>query len=242
MRNALFTVSFALSVACNGSAVSEYAGANLERAVVSPDEELERDQRYDWVGEVAVNGSGADWTLAVDGVNVAVHSPAHSDLSGLDGLELVVSVAPEAVSNELSLAVTTMEGDLHYLLEPVTPGAMTEETFGLGLVAPASALGEVSEGGWDLSLTSAWFRTDTGDVELLPGEPQEVSVYGVTYRATLIAAFTADLVTSQVVSCSGASERLAFELVRVEPGTADLGALRRAEGVDLPTSTCAAAP
>jgi hypothetical protein len=241
MRYGLVLVGWV--VGCGGSSTSEYEPSQLERARVSVDEELESDQRYDWVGTTKVEGADGVWEIRVSGVVMDVSTPTDADLAMLDGLvDAHVAVAPEPLSNELSLLVTDAEGALQYLLEPVEPGALTESHFGLGLVAPANDLGPASAGGWDLSLTSAWLLTDAGDVELLPGAPQEVAIDGLSYRAVLLSGFTSEFALDASVQCSGAAERLAFELTRVEPGTADLTPLLRNEELDPPVSECLNAP
>jgi hypothetical protein len=226
---------------CNTEEVSKYEASTLEKATVTVDQELEHDVRYEWAGAIRTSGSGAGWEIRVSNVHIDVHSSGHAPLDGIDGISGRVAVAPDHESNELSVAVTDDGGGLWYLLEPVSPGELTTEQFGLGLVAPANELGLVDADGWELTLRSAWLRTDSGDVELLPGAPQEVSLEGVTFRAILLDGFDADLQLEGAV-CTGASSRLAFELTRVEPGTADLTPLQRDEASVVPTGTCTQAP
>lgn len=234
----------ALCAACGGKDdVSPNEPGTLEAARVAlpDDEELDGLQR-DYVGTLEVSGGGADWTVtvgAVGGTDIEVHSPAQSDLSVLEGLvDARASVAVEPLSGELSLAVVDADGELAYLVEPVEPGALTESLLGAGFVAAGNDLGAVAAGAWDLALTSALVRTDAGDAELLPGEPQELVIDGVTYRAVLLDSFDATLKLDGDVECTGAADRLAFELLRVDAGSTDLNPLVRAEGVELPTSSC----
>jgi hypothetical protein len=226
---------------------SAYEPANLERATVTLDgiEEIEGIRR-DWIGNLQVDGDGQRFTLAVTTESagtqeVEVHSSAHSDLAALDGIEGVqLSVAPEPLSQELSLSLTDSAGELLYLVEPVEAGLLTTEKFGLGLIAEGSDLGVASVEAHDLSLTSALFRTDAGDVELMPGEPQEVAIDGAAYRVVLITSFDSDYRLEGAANCTGADSRLAFELLRIEAGTADLTAIVRPEGVELPVEECIA--
>jgi hypothetical protein len=232
-----------LVIGCGGGSASEYEAAQLEKATVHVDDELERNLRYDWSGDARVEGAGGDWEIRISGVTIDVASPANSDLSAIDGIEDAhVAVAPEPLSNELSLYVTDADGALMYLVEPVEAGVLTEDLFGPGRIAPANDLGDASAGGWNLSLTSAWLLTDHGDVELLPGEPQEVTLDGLAFRAVLIAGFTSEFALDGAPQCSGASERLAFELARVEAGKADQTPILRGEDLDPPVSQCVDSP
>lgn len=250
MRSVLVVGLIVGSTGCNGGPeTSAYEPANLERAavaIVDQDGEFEGVRR-DWVGRIAVDGSGQDFTVTVSTTSgnddITVHSPAHSDLSGLDGLEDVeVSVAPEPISDELSLSIVDSAGALVYLIEPVEGGILTVDQFGQGLIASGADLGTVSVETFDVEFASAQFRTDTGDVELMPGEPQEVVLDGVSYRVVLLASYTSVNTASEDSRCTGAEARIAFELLRIEAGTADLTPIVRAEGSELPLSECTAAP
>jgi len=233
----------ALALGCHGGGSDDpYAAATLEKTTVLVDQELPNDLRVDWEGDVHVGGESPNWTLQLDtdaaNVTIEVHSSAHSDLSGLGLGGASVSVQPEPFSNELSLLVNDSNGDLAYLVEPVKPGPLTQEAFGLGLMAPSDDLGSIDVNGWTLSLTGAVIRTDSGDRDLLPGQPIEAVIGGISYRVVLVESFGADLSDPANVQCTGASDRLAFEMVRVEPGKADLAPLTRSEQLDIPTATC----
>lgn len=247
MRSAVLVVGL---VACGDPESSAYEPANLELASVALDEadgEFEGVRR-DWLGSLSVEGTGQDYTLSVQTTTAGVetvdlHSPGHSDLGALDGLTGVhVSIAPDPLSDELSLSIVDEAGALLYLVEPVEAGLLTSDQFGQGLVASGADLGLITVDAFELSLTSALFRTDTGDVELLPGEPQEVTIEGVSYRVVLIAGYDAELLLEGDVRCTGAVSRVAFEMARVDPGTADLAPIVRPEGATLPLSECTAAP
>jgi len=232
-----------LALGCHGgSSGDEFAASTLEKSTVLVDQELPNDVRVDWPADITVGGSEPNWTLQLDAtaanVTIEVHSAAHSDLSGLGLDGATVSVQPEPFSNELSLLVTDANGDLQYLVEPVKPGPLTQEVFGLGLLAPYDDLGSVAVDGWNLGLTGAVIRTDGGDQDLLPGQPIEATIGGDTYRVVLGESFAAQRIDPANEQCTGASDRLAFEMVRVDPGTADLSPLTRSEQLDIPTATC----
>jgi hypothetical protein len=233
----------AMLVGCHGGQGEvDYEANTLELSSVRTDEELPEDVRSDWQGDVTVDGSGGNWNLDVRTasrtIKLDVHSAGHADLSVANGTGMAVSVQPETLSDELSLSIRDANGDPVYLLEPVEPGPLTQELFGLGLIARDEDLLTDNLNGWDLTFTSAVLRTDDGDLTLFPGEPHEVAIDGHTYRAILLESFTADLTEQGNLTCTGASERLAFELVRVEPGTADTTPLVRDATLDIPTSTC----
>ena len=234
-------------VACQNEPVpSAYEPANLERAtVVLDDPEGFEGTRQDQIGNLRIDGTGQDFVLNIStsAEDVTVHSPGRSDLSALDGLtDVRMSVARAPLSDELSLSIVDSADELVYLIEPVEAGALTVEQFGQGLVGEGDDLGSAVVDGFDLSFTSALIRTDAGDVALLPGEPQEVVIEGVTYRAVLLAAYTSSYTLGAAPECTGASARAAFELLRVEAGAADLSVIVRAEGAELPLSQCTADP
>lgn len=223
---------------------SIYESSNLERAVVSFDDEIEG-QRRDLAGPLSVTGGGRDWTVRVNAQAIEVHSPSASDLSTLAGLpDVRASLVREPISEELSLQILDAEGNLRYLVEPVEPGDLTFENFGGGFLAEASDLGSRTQGNFQITFVSAWMRTDTGDVELLPGEPQEVTIDGARWRAALLAGFRGELQSKGPVLCDGADSRLAFELLRLdaEADPPDLTPRERDVGVELPIGSCIPAP
>jgi hypothetical protein len=221
---------------------SAYESANLEQAEIVFGEDFE-EERYDLTGTISAEGSGRDWTISVGPKSLTLHSSGASDLAVIGSLpEGRASLARDAFTEELSLELLDAEGNLHYLLEAVEPGALTFENFGSGFVAQANDLGVAHEGNFEVTFTSAWMRTDTGDVELLPGEPQEVTIDGAPWRAVLLAAFSTELKLDGAVLCDGADSRLAFELLRLDAPGADLTALTREEGSALPVGSCDSAP
>jgi hypothetical protein len=221
---------------------SAYESANLELAEVVSSEQFE-EARIDLTGDISAEGADRDWTVSVGPRSFTLHSSGASDLSVIGALPGGrASLARDSFTEELSVELLDAEGNLHYLLEAVEPGPLTFENFGSGFVAAASDLGVAQQGNFEVTFVSAWMRTDTGDVELLPGEPQEVTIDGASWRAVLLAGFTTELKIDGAVLCDGADSRLAFELLRLDAPGADLAALTREEGRDLPVGSCNSAP
>jgi hypothetical protein len=223
---------------------SAYESAQLAQASVllqNDDDQIEGTRR-DWAGPLAVDGDGNNFELTVSGpssVRLDLYTPSNADLTVLGGLDVSLSLAPEAISGELSMSISDDAGDLVYLLEPVGPGLLTTERFGPGMLAPATDLGTAPIDGWNMNISSYYMRTDSGDVELYPGEPQEVTLGGSTYRAVLLAGFTSErVVDANNLECFGPTDRTAFELLRVDAGTADTAALTRDENLPAPLATC----
>lgn len=241
------TLPFALALAaCSGGIeVSPYEASTLEAAVVQvgPEVDFEAGNRRDFVGTLQIEGADRDWLVTVEtstgGRDIDLHTPSAADLSVLDGAaDVRVTVERDPASEELSLAITDGSGGVLYIVEPAEPTALTRDMMGSGQIGRGDDLGQVQEGAWSLTLTSGLLRTDTGDVELLPGEPQAVTIDGATYRAVLLASFEAEM-EGESPNCSGARERLAYELLRTDDPA--LAKLVRPEGEALPTSTCGAA-
>lgn len=223
---------------------SEYLDAQLPKAVVVPtDDDLEiKGSRRDWAGTLVVDGEDGLWELLISSTSgsAELFTPSEADLSVMNGAkDVTLTLAPDSISDELSLAVSDAAGDLLYLLEPARPALLTEERFGPNMLAPATDLGTAPAEGWDLSISSYYMRTDVGDVELYPGAPQEVMLAGYSYRATLLAGYTAERVIQQTqIDCIGAIDRVAFELIRVDPGTVEAATLLRGEDVPPPVALC----
>ena len=220
---------------------SRFDRSNLEPARITPSVAVERG-RVDIGGLLQVESAGAETELVVQNpsteVVVEVVSPGRADLSAFAGTEVRVALARDVATGAVSVSLLERSGQVLYLLEPIAPGALTDATFGPGLVWPANDLGPARGVAWEAELQSAWIRTEGGDVELFPGQPQRVWIDGATYRAVLIAAY--DL-TSVADGCSLPTARLSYELVRVE-GDVDETPLVRDPAVSLVGEECADAP
>jgi hypothetical protein len=215
---------------------SEFESANLEQARVTPSEALTR--QLDVRGTLAVEAAGLGWELSVTtpsaSYSVEVQSHSGVDLSPLDGLDARLAVAPVPGSAEHSVAVLTPEGEVLYLLEPVSPGTLTESGFGAGLLDRGNELGLVERSGWSVALRSAWLRTDGVELEVLPGEPVGVWIRDREHRVVLLAAWD---VVGEADGCDVPDSRLAYEVLRVD-APVDEAPLRRDPAVPLVGESC----
>ena len=93
-----------------------------------------------------------------------------------------------------------------------------------------------------MELFSVMVSTDSGSVEAFPGAPVEILVGGLSYRFVLTAAWERTLEADAVLNCSIRTPVIAYEVSRVEPGTANLTALDRDEGLPIEQGTCGLPP
>lgn len=208
--------------------------------------EVEDFPRVDWAGTLDVVAEDAEFTLSLFDVarfgflRVDVYTPTGADLAAWDGEPGLVSMAADPLTGELSFAIarSVAADDLLYLYEPIRAGRLSEDAFGPGAVAAAREIGVEAIGEWVVRTRTAWLRTDSGDVELLPGHPQEVIVGGNTFRATLVASYAVEPLFAGAPPCGEPPERIAYELVRVEPGAADLEPLVRNPLIPAPLPSC----
>ncbi len=231
-------------VGCGSSTepTSAWEDQSLQPASVELEEEdlMANAPQLDILGTLRVDGAGRDLDLsmapAAGGlpIHILVHTSTNPDLFNFNQDEVMASLREE--NQALTLAIRRPDGELLYLLEPVLPSSLAEEILGSGIAAAASDLGPVNDPSWKVRLTSAFLRTDTGDVELFPGEPQEVAIDGLAYRAILISGYTMSEASPSCVDL--VRERLSIELVQVEAGSVDPAPLTRAEGVSLTDAIC----
>lgn len=223
--------------ACGGDVepTSEWEPNALRPPEIEPEEELET-ARLDANGTLNVDGVGESQDLRFDTstgpVHVTVDTPTAPDLTAWNDTEVLLSLRQGPSTLGMSI---TQDGELLYLLEPDGPGAASDELLGPYLVATDTDLGRVTSSAWQGRLWSAVIRTDAGDVDLFPGQPVEVAIGGNTFRAILIASYDMESVTA---GCTMVSSRLAYELLRVEPGSVDTTPLTRDETDDLGGAVC----
>lgn len=222
---------------------SPYANNTLPPPSVQIDEEMSSNRR-DFTGQISVDDSASGFDLSlttnVGRVEITARSSANSDVSILDAVEGRISVAEDAVSDELSLLVVDDDGPL-LLLETTTPTVLSSDAFGVNFVTTANDLGSVPVGATELFLTSAYVGTDDGEVEAFPGEPLEILVGGLSYRFVLIASWTRYQDEEIGLQCS-IDEILAYEVARVEPGTASTAPLERPSTQEIDNNACSPAP
>ncbi len=198
-------------------------------------------ERRDWAGSLTVTNEGSSWDVAVntgtDRVEISVRSGTGSNLSGLKGVTATrVSLLEDAITRELSFYVGDESGP-RYLLEAVEPTSLTNETFGGGFVRPAEDLGIATIAGTTLNLTSVTVNTEEGPVEAFPGDPIEIKFNDFSYRFTLLGSWTRDVPSNLVRDCD-LDTYLAYEVVRVEPGTGDDDPIERNPEVEIDGGDC----
>lgn len=225
-------------VACSGDGneeTSAWEPNQLAIPEVSLEEDLEN-PRLDLAGQLHVDGVGEQQDLRIDTttgpVHVEVDSVTSPDFTSWNEDEVLVSIRQDAAGLSMSIQE---DQDLLYLLEPAGPGSLSDEILGPNLVAREADLGPVTSGNWSGRLSSVVIRTDTGDVELFPGQPAEVTIHEGTFRAVLLSSYDMDTVTP---GCAMLPSRLAYELLRVEPGTVDTTKLTRDAALDLAGAVC----
>ena len=186
--------------------------------------------------------------LAAHGVAVGPHDRVsvvdHGQRGGvvvvtpvIDGIEGQLSLAEDALTDELSLLVTDAGGPV-YLLEAVGTTVLTTEAFGPTFVEVGADLGTVPVGLDHLRLYSASFQTDDGPIEVFPGEPVLATIDGSAYRIVLVASWVRERSGDRVADCYQLDEVLSYELVRVTEGEADLQPLVRPEAEPIDGSSC----
>ncbi|MCB9699373.1 MAG: hypothetical protein H6738_21505 [Alphaproteobacteria bacterium] len=223
--------------ACGGDVEprSEWEPNALRPPEIEPEEEL-TGARLDASGPLKTEEASEKQELRIDTstglVSLTIDTPTAPDLTAWDDADVLVSLREGPTAIGMSI---TQDGDLLYLLEPDGPGTVSDELLGPNLLATDTDLGTVASSAWQGSLWSALIRTDTGDVELFPGQPAEVIIRGDTFRAILIASYDMESVTA---GCSMDQTRMAYELLRVEPGSVDTTRLVRAETDDLGGAVC----
>jgi hypothetical protein len=89
-----------------------------------------------------------------------------------------------------------------------------------------------------MRIYSAFVQTDSGEIEAFPGEPQEILLGGLSFRFTLTAAWHRELDPGVSLNCDIRADVLAYEVVRVEPDTADLTPLLRDPFATIEQGTC----
>lgn len=180
-------------------------------------------------GQATVSGSGRDQTLTVQGADesleVAVHTPGSSDLRIFDGGEVQVDVSGSSlvVSDDDGVVYVGDDGNRRWDLE---------DEFGVGFVDFGSTIRAVADGAQVTTYKNVRFQTDEGEVELAPGEIDTVTLGGVDYRVTVIAAYEVEELLPFVAMCGGTPDTLSYEMLRVEQ-RAEPTIVRRPEGLPM---------
>ena len=181
---------------------------------------------------LTVAGDGADFTLALGTESWDVHSPAQTSLVDWSGLDVTLSVAAgEEWPDQTEMLLTDDDGPA-WLAEPGTTQSYASTAFGDGFATYGSSLGQVREGDYIVDYQTVIFATDDGDVEASPGTPVTLTIDGVSYKATVITAYTTEQAPgTPEYDCMGMPDMLSYELVRV-PQVTDWSQLARSAAFD----------
>ncbi len=229
-------------VACGeDDPVSDYADATLEQATVEPEEPLEGSRR-DSAGTLGGDPEGADMEVTVGTSTVFVHAPGFPDLSPWLGASARMSVVEVAAAGDASMLVRDENDAVVYLLETVEPDVLTAEAFSAAFVSLGTDTGVTPAHRGEMRIYSVFVATDNGQVEVFPGEPQEIVVDGASWRFVLTAAWHRELDPGADLDCTIRSDVVAYEVLRVEPGTADLTPLVRDPLFPIEQGTCGLPP
>jgi len=237
----LFGVLAALVACGEDDPPSRYADSTLEQATVEPEEPLEGTRR-DSAGTLSGDPEGADMEVSVGSSTVFVHAPAFPDLSPWLGTQARMSVVEVAAAGDASMLVRDAYDKVVYLLETVEPDVLTAEAFGSSFVSLGSDLGVTAAHRGEMRIYSAFVAADNGQVEVFPGEPQEIVVDGGSYRFVLTAAWHRELDAGQSLSCAIRADVLAYDVLSVAPGTADTTPLVRDALFPIEQGTCGLPP
>lgn len=187
---------------------------------------------------VAAGGGDGDWVVTVGASTTSLHSSARADLGALDGREGTLRLDAAGDMDGHRAAVIVDEEGLAWIAAPDADDALVGELLGDGFARYADEeVGRSRKDGYILHWQDVVFATDDGDVAASVGVPTAVRVGGATYRAVVVAAYTAETAPLAVVAdCGGFGDMLAFELERVE--AADEEPLVRPEGKGMAVSGC----
>ena len=215
-KSALLVIALPLALA----ACDEPADLQLESFGLEITSSDEPDAGEPWFemstgGYATVTGAERDLTLTVvsadEETELAVHTPAMSDLSVVHGAQVTV----EVIGNSLVI------GDEDGLLYAADGGGSRwrlEDDLGEGFVDYGSTLREELDSGDIYTYTTAVFQGDDGPVEIQPGDSDTVVIDGTSWDVTVIAAYQirpADPLMA-VAACGGTPDILSYEMIRVE--------------------------
>lgn len=206
-------VLFAALIACTAlenPAAQEVLDAQLEALVVNTSGEGGE-------GLLTIEGEGADFVITTP-AEFTVHSPARADLS--PWAEQLVTVQARQGSEDwtgsMGIEVSDEAGAI-WLAEPGIGSVFAESRFGAAFATYGEALGEEQRGNYIVTYASVVFQTDEGEVEAAAGKPVTLVLGGLTYRATVITAYTSEEAPgAPQYDCIGKPPLLSYELVRVD--------------------------
>lgn len=234
-----------LTLACDSSSSSDELGPDdqLESVAVAHDYAPGLYTDVELAGALAVSGSDKDWVLELSSpdldepVHLTVHSPGGADLAPLAGASVLALLPGDWFAEHYSLLLTDEDGPL-YVLDMGLHADQTNAFFGDGFVSHGTIHGEDKDNTWKTSYTSVAFDTDSGVVELLPGEVRTITVDGQPYRAAAISAWTrVAREGASLPGCPVAEELLSYELIRIA-AEVEPELIVRPDGLDPASAGC----
>lgn len=216
----------------------------LEAVDVRFSEDVEEPEQGLYKGTLAVEGQDADYTLSLTDATGATtlsfeaHSPGAFDLSALAGEGREVNLLGGEVFHHQSVVVEDESGPLWVADLGDRAGAVSV-LIGGSPVRAGEVLASAEDDTWTWSYTSLIVPTDEGDVELLPGDVETVSINGVLWRFVAVAAYTREPQEgASLPGCPVMFDMLAYEMVRVEAREVS-GLLERPAGLREAALGCA---
>ena len=176
------------------------------------------DQAFGRSGTAHVEGSGRDFRLVLDDVDVKLHSPGMSDLSSLEGRTIDASFSTADFATLNRAVVLETEDGIAFAADYGGGRAFVETWLGAGFVDWGKTVGTESRDDRDWEYTTAAFATDDGSVEMLPGEVRTLRFGGASFRVVVVAAYrsTPDP-DAELEDCGGSlDDLLSYELYRVD--------------------------
>ena len=184
-----------------------------------------------YAGTLAVSGADQDWSLSItpavgEAFSWTVHSPAEVDLSTLAGEDRTLTLLSEVVFEERSFVLSDASGPAYI----ADIGENASDVASLLDTDPAR-FGEVLASDEDENFTSDYttliFPSDDGEVELMPGDVTTLSINGVSWRVTAIAAYDREMKEGgSFPGCPFIVDMLSYEMIRVETVEADEARVR----------------
>lgn len=234
----------ASSAGCNGPFVEGTLPDQLEPLSVLAPNDQGGTLGASGMVHVVANGDRA-FTLSVGdaatAISLDVHTPGNSPLMQLDQKPATVQ-ATSMEEGGRSLVLSDADGPLYIASFGDDAGnSSLEKTLGKGFVTHGEEVARQGDGTFIWSYTKGVFKTDEGDVALLPGEVKVIEIDGVSWRAVVTVAFTAttDPSASALPDC-GPGDMLGFEMLRItDPSSVATEKLLRA-GKDIAYVGCTA--
>lgn len=168
-------------------------------------------------GLLAIEGEGADFAITSP-ADFVIHSPSGADLSPWVGQVVTVQAngGAEDWTSSVGIEVSDDEGAI-WLAEPGIGSVYAESRFGEGFATHGAELGQEERGNYIVTYTSVLFQTDEGEVEATAGKPVTLVLGELTYRATVITAYTSEEAPgAPQYDCMGKPPLLSYELLRVD--------------------------